>query len=130
MPLKSRAQARWMFATHPEMAKEWAKETPSIKALPEKVHHEKKASFISGLLKIAIDLPNEAREMALFSQQDCASGQQARENMTTGQAKGRATNTGMAGDRDYLKKYKKTYNVSRGGGATEEARTGGKPDGL
>ena len=36
MPLESKAQARWMFATHPEMAKRWAAETPDIKALPEK----------------------------------------------------------------------------------------------
>ncbi len=37
MPFKSKAQERWMFATHPEMAKRWAKETPSQKALPAKV---------------------------------------------------------------------------------------------
>jgi hypothetical protein len=36
-PFKSKAQARWMFAKHPEMAKHWASATPSIKKLPEKV---------------------------------------------------------------------------------------------
>lgn len=28
---------RWMYATHPAMAKRWAKETPNAKALPEHV---------------------------------------------------------------------------------------------
>ena len=37
MPFKSKAQERWMFSQHPEMAKRWAKETPNIKGLPEKV---------------------------------------------------------------------------------------------
>ena len=36
-PFKSQAQARFMFSQHPEMAKEWASKTPSIKKLPEKV---------------------------------------------------------------------------------------------
>jgi hypothetical protein len=37
MPFKSKAQERFMFARHPEMAKEWAAKTPSQKALPEHV---------------------------------------------------------------------------------------------
>ena len=37
MPFKSKAQARFMFAKHPEIAKEFASKTPSIKALPNKV---------------------------------------------------------------------------------------------
>lgn len=36
MPFSSRAQMRWMFATHPAMAKRWAAHTKSIKKLPEK----------------------------------------------------------------------------------------------
>lgn len=36
MPFKSQAQARYMFSRHPEMAKEWAAETASIKRLPER----------------------------------------------------------------------------------------------
>lgn len=41
MPFKSKAQARFMFAKHPRMAKEWAAKTESIKALPEYInpHH-------------------------------------------------------------------------------------------
>jgi preprotein translocase subunit Sss1 len=35
-PFKSRAQARFLYARHPQMAKKWAKHTASIKALPEK----------------------------------------------------------------------------------------------
>jgi len=37
MPFKSKAQQRFMFAEHPEMAKEWADKTPDIKALPQHV---------------------------------------------------------------------------------------------
>jgi len=37
MPFKSKAQMRFMFSKKPEMAKEWAAKTPSIKKLPEKV---------------------------------------------------------------------------------------------
>jgi hypothetical protein len=36
MPFKSKAQQRWMFATNPEKAREWADETKDIKSLPEK----------------------------------------------------------------------------------------------
>ncbi len=37
MPFKSKAQARFLFANHPNMAKEWADKTKSIKDLPERV---------------------------------------------------------------------------------------------
>lgn len=36
MPFKSKAQAKYMFAKHPKIAKEFAAKTPSIKALPAK----------------------------------------------------------------------------------------------
>lgn len=35
MPFTSKAQAKWMFANKPKMAKEWASKTPSIKSLPK-----------------------------------------------------------------------------------------------
>ena len=35
-PFASKAQARFMFAKHPKMAKEWASHTSSMKSLPEK----------------------------------------------------------------------------------------------
>lgn len=37
MPFKSKQQAKFMFSQKPEMAKEWASKTPSIKKLPNKV---------------------------------------------------------------------------------------------
>lgn len=37
MPFKSQQQARWMFSQKPQMAKQWADETPDIKKLPKKV---------------------------------------------------------------------------------------------
>ena len=40
MPFKSKAQERWMWATHPQMAKQWQKETPKGKLL-EKVKEKK-----------------------------------------------------------------------------------------
>jgi len=40
MPFASRSQQRFMFATHPRMAKRWARETEDIKSLPEKVEEK------------------------------------------------------------------------------------------
>lgn len=37
MPFESKSQQRYMFAKMPETAKRWAKETPDMKSLPEKV---------------------------------------------------------------------------------------------
>lgn len=37
MPFKSKAQAKYMFAKMPKLAKEFASKTPSIKKLPKKV---------------------------------------------------------------------------------------------
>jgi len=37
MPFKSKDQEKWMFANHPQMAKQWASVTPNQKALPKKV---------------------------------------------------------------------------------------------
>lgn len=42
MPFKSKAQQRYMFATMPQKAQEWAKETPNMAKLPEKVKIKKK----------------------------------------------------------------------------------------
>lgn len=36
MPFKSKAQARYLFATHPKLAREFAAETPSFEKLPER----------------------------------------------------------------------------------------------
>lgn len=37
MPFKSKQQRKWMYATHPQMAKQWEAVTPKGKALPKKV---------------------------------------------------------------------------------------------
>ena len=37
MPFKSQSQRKFMYAKHPEMAKEWEEKTPKGKALPKKV---------------------------------------------------------------------------------------------
>jgi hypothetical protein len=42
MPFKSQAQRKWMYATHPKMAKQWEEHTPD-KKLPKKVKNGKKA---------------------------------------------------------------------------------------
>jgi hypothetical protein len=49
MPFKSKAQQRWMFANHPEMAKRWADHTPDIKKLPETVEDTEKQSAITAV---------------------------------------------------------------------------------
>ena len=36
MPFKSKRQRRWMYANKPKMAKDWEKETPKGKKLPER----------------------------------------------------------------------------------------------
>jgi hypothetical protein len=42
MPFKSLAQARYLFANKPKIAKEYAAKTKSIKKLPEHVKKKKK----------------------------------------------------------------------------------------
>ena len=37
MPFKSKAQQKYMFVKHPEIAKRWANETSNIKLLPSKL---------------------------------------------------------------------------------------------
>lgn len=37
MPFKSTAQQGWMFENKPAMAKQWAADTPDMKALPARV---------------------------------------------------------------------------------------------
>ena len=42
MPFKSKSQARALFRTNPKVAKEFARETPNYKDLPERLHPRKK----------------------------------------------------------------------------------------
>jgi hypothetical protein len=55
MPFKSEAQRRWMYATHPKMAKKWEKHTPKGKKLPERVE-ESFERRIDNILNNRIDI--------------------------------------------------------------------------
>ena len=41
MPFRSKAQARYLFAKHPEVAEKWAAEGYNLRGLPEKKAPEK-----------------------------------------------------------------------------------------
>lgn len=41
MPFRSKAQQRFMFAKHPQIAKRWAKKTKNMKRLPARVRSSK-----------------------------------------------------------------------------------------
>jgi hypothetical protein len=45
MPLKSKSQARYLFALKPEIAKEFASKTKSIASLPENVKKKVKPKY-------------------------------------------------------------------------------------
>lgn len=57
MPLKSKAQQGWMFATDPVMARRWARHTKDLKSLPERVGdspvQEKKGFSMKALSDVA-----------------------------------------------------------------------------
>lgn len=61
MPFKSKAQRRWMYATHPEMAKRWEEETTK-KSLPEKVSSVLWDGFSDELEKIALHADDRLKE--------------------------------------------------------------------
>lgn len=42
MPFKSKAQRRFLFSQHPEIANRWQTETPKNKKLPERAPKPKK----------------------------------------------------------------------------------------
>ncbi len=46
MPFKSEAQRKWMHKNHPEMAKEYEKETPKDANLPEHVPKQSKRTKV------------------------------------------------------------------------------------
>lgn len=48
MPFKSNAQRRFLFATDPETAKEFAAKTPRGKKLPEHVRHKAMKKMAGG----------------------------------------------------------------------------------
>jgi hypothetical protein len=44
MPFRSKAQQRFLYATHPDIAARWEDHTPDIKGLPDKVNKAKEAA--------------------------------------------------------------------------------------
>ena len=55
MPFQSQAQMRFLYARHPQIAKEWAVKTKSIKALPVYANKPKKKTngYSIGAIKMA-----------------------------------------------------------------------------
>lgn len=58
MPFQSKAQRRFMYARHPQMAKEWEEHTPKGKKLPE--HVKKKEA----------EMKTAKKDMPHFTEQD------------------------------------------------------------
>ena len=57
MPFKSVAQQRWMFANHPEMARQWAADTPSFAKLPARVAKKRGGLAYAGGGNVVKDHP-------------------------------------------------------------------------
>ena len=51
MPLKSKAQQRYLYKFHPSVAREFAHKTPNMKGLPEHVKGSKSARKATGRKK-------------------------------------------------------------------------------
>lgn len=51
MPFKSKAQRRYMYARHPELAAEFSAHTPKGASLPEHAKHEAETSALRRLAK-------------------------------------------------------------------------------
>ena len=57
MPVRSKAQRRWLWATDPEMARRWEDHTPDDAELPEKVKKKKmKKSACTKLAEMVLDI--------------------------------------------------------------------------
>jgi len=82
MPLKSKAQQRYMFAKHPRMAKRWAHETPNIKELPEKV--KESVALFRGF---SSELEKLAKKSAAAKLQSLKARQKEKSEATTREAK-------------------------------------------
>lgn len=58
MPFESKAQRRFMYAKHPEIAERWQKHTPKDKKLPERKKESEVrlgTAFTDGFLKFCLD---------------------------------------------------------------------------
>jgi hypothetical protein len=67
-PFKSKKQQKWMFKFKPEMAKEWAHETPNIKALPERVKKKKKPKKKARAERLGFSIDEIVRLASLFEE--------------------------------------------------------------
>lgn len=54
MPFRSEAQRRFLYKYHPTMAKEWEKETPKGKKLPQHVKKKKAATREQYVCKVEV----------------------------------------------------------------------------
>ena len=85
MPFKSRSQMRLFFAKEKAgeipkgTARRWLDKTRSVKALPEKVA----SAFTLGFRKIADNMPEQAREAALWDMEAYAQGQEVNIRMAS-----------------------------------------------
>ena len=52
MPFKSEAQRKWMYANHPDMAKEWESHTPKGEKLPKRKKRRRKRRSKSVVLAL------------------------------------------------------------------------------
>ena len=120
MPIVSKAQRRWMHAADargelPEgMVEHWEDATPKGKKLPERLHSKKKGKMSDGLKKVAVELYREALITANADMQTAVPGSELRSNASTGQAKGRATRTGVLNEnKEFASKYRHDWKNSR-----------------
>jgi hypothetical protein len=62
VPFSSKAQARYLFANHPDIAMEWADKTKSFKKLPDRLHpHKEKSKEKDKMNKTALEQAIEWR---------------------------------------------------------------------
>ncbi len=67
MPFRSQAQRRFMYARHPEMAKEWEEATPKGKKLPEKVKHSFELGVVDALARFGLKQASEELRLKIPS---------------------------------------------------------------
>lgn len=88
MPFKSKAQQRFMFATQPKTAEKWAKETPNMKKLPQKVKTEVKQPAVANTINFWVvekaNTPQEDPNSLYFKTDPIGFANQMRGGLTVG----------------------------------------------
>lgn len=59
MPFQSKAQSGWMFTNHPELARQWAAETPNLNQLKDRVQQRQLRP--TTVAKVAAPVPVKRR---------------------------------------------------------------------